>query len=520
MKLFHFSDWERLRGKEYVYAHVEELSQLKEEITLDEISRSLRSSMSPFRMLYAATNPAKRSHFMYDKWPELYKHMPNFTGTPPDPVKCKCHLCTMCLNKDMEFEYDEFGVCTNPNCAFLDFCLENGNDPIRFTSPSYTIDFGHKDSRNKPLRCKGNQPYWRMIHCTTEENYHLPTTMVQDLKDSQDEANFKMFTLGEIIDLGVAKAFPAFSFDYNVNTGKPFIADPTKDIFWTHDHNNRPRCAVVIQEHTESSISTEKDDVDVEVRCIKDYALFDTEEELLDESGKRIRGVGPEHVAQAFIRDFSDWNKESIELKNQRTVYIHGDHTALNMKMGPFAPNEFQIMHDLLVEAGFLVEIAVRKETSKGIQIGVADRLAVTNWMLRDDKGRARVVINKDCKYLIRSLEDTERKPLDKEPIDKSCDELARRATNLSKIHLVTHPAEALGYYLVRRFNLLKIDDGFKFVYVPGEKLMNFDKKGNTDFIEENPEPQDEFSLIDYLKSDMAIENDGLGNFLDFYSQW
>jgi hypothetical protein len=520
LHLFHFSDWGRLRGKEYSFAHMEEISQLDQEIVLDEISRSLRSSNSPIRTLYAATNPPKsRSHFLYNKW-DLTDYMPNHRGEKFSPILCKCQYCDVCINDDsdpQEWLYDESGVCTNPECKFLSLCTVLGNTPRRYSKTSYSLDVGHKSTRNVSISCPGNEPFWRVVHTKTTDNYHLPSDFVQSIKSSQDEANFAMFTMGEIIDLGIMKAFPSFSYDANVNLGTQFEVDPTLDIYWTHDHNNRPRCSVVVQEHTPLSISDKEGDMEVEVRCIKDYALFDTEEEFLSETGKRVRGVGPEHMAQAFIKDYSDWNKKSIELGNQKTVYLHGDHTALNQKMGPFSKNEFQIIHDLLVEAGFLVEIAVKKESNKGIQIGVSDRLAITNWMMRDDKGKIRVKINKCCKYLLKSLEDTERKPLDKEPIDKSCDELARRATNLSIIHLVTHPAEALGYYLVRRFNLLKIDEGFKFVYVPGEGVMNFNNKGKTDFIEPEPQPKDDFSLLDYIKSDMPDEFD---QFLDFYSQW
>lgn len=536
---FHFSDWERLRGKEYSYAHMEELSQLKEEITLDEISRSLRSSASPIRMLYAATNPPQsRSHFMYDKWHELVEHMPNHVGDRPTPITCKCHFCDVCINDKDEPEewlYDDEGVCTNPNCKFLILCVALGNKPQRYKKPSYTLHVGHSSIRNKQIHCPGDQPFWRVIHTATSDNHHLPSDFVQGIKASQDEANFAMFTQGQIIDLGSVKAFPSFSFDSNTINNE-LGTDPTKDIHWTHDHNVRPRCSVVIQEYP-------TEDEDVDIRVIESPTLFDTEEAVLKPEGLelasinpalakdpkfiekyRIRGVGPEHMAQYFINKYQDWNLASIKAGEQKTVYIHGDHTGWNSKMSPFSKNEFQIYADMLSDAGFKVIVACKKEVGKAIQIGVSDRIVLTNWMLRDDKGRVRIKINKSAKYLLKSLEDTERKTNGKEDVDKSCDELARTSTNTKKIHLVTHPAEALGYYLCRRFNMVKVPEGFKFIYVAGDSTLHFDPNtGKTrEEKEVKPEPPKEnqaLALIDLLKADMPGSDDysAIQRFRDYF---
>lgn len=544
---FHFSDWERLRGKEYVYAHMEELSHLGEEITLDEISRSLRSSMSPIRMLYAATNPPKsRSHFMYDKWPELIDHMPNFTGAKPSPAVCKCQFCDICINdkeSPEEWEYDENDICSNPNCKFLDLCLVLGNEPRKYKKTSTTVNFGHPSINGVPRFCPGNQPFWRVIHTQTTDNFHLPSDFVQSIKSSQDDANFRMFTLGEIIDLGVNKAFPAYSYDNNVVL-HDIPVDVTKDIYWTHDHNTRPRCSEIVQEYPVEGSE------DADICFIDEIVMFDTKEPVLKEEAKellkqnpqplteefisrwRIRGVGPEHVAQEFIDRYSNWNLATIEAGDQRKVVLHGDHTALNSKMSPFSKNEFQILYDMLTAAGFKVEVAVKKLANTKIQIAVSDRLAVTNWLLRDDKGRSRIKINaKKCPYLMKSLEDTIKKINDMEKIDKSCDDLAAAATNTAKVHLVTHPAEAAGYYLVRRFNLLKVPEGFKFVYVPGEPLLNFDNKGNTFYSKEDQDKEAKKAedaknqaqlLIDYFKQEVEDNNSfsiaTLEHFRDYFS--
>lgn len=527
--LFHFSDWGRLRGKEYVYAHMEELSQLDEEITLDEIERSIRSAKSPLRMLYAATNPPKsRSHFMYDRW-DLTAHMPNFTGEKPKPIVCKCQFCQKCLDaKQGDWIYDESGFCTNPNCVVLELSKKLGADATRYKRPTYSLSYGHKSNIGKELYCPGNQPFWRVIHCKTEDNFCLPPTLIQELKASQDEANFAMFTEGQILDLGVTKAFPAFSFDYNTNSQDVPISIE-KDIHWSHDHNTRPRCSIIAQEYPQP-------DNEVLIQIVDGIVMFDTHEPVLKEEGLklveknpalqldesfiekyRVRGVGPEHVAQEFVKRYKEWNELS---EKKRTVFLHGDHTALNAKMSPFSKNEFQVIHDILVDAGFNVEICVKKMTNEKIQINVADRLAVTNWMLRDKDGRVRIRINRGpqgCKYLLKSLEDTEKIVKDKEAVDKKCDELAAKATNTKKLHLVTHSAEALGYYLVRRFNLIKVPEGFKFLYVPGQPVLHFDDKGSTYYSDEDKAKEEEKIskaerdaqlLIDLIRAETSQSDD------------
>lgn len=462
----HAADFERLRGKEYVYIHAEEISQFKDERVLDEFSRRLRSSVSPFRMLYATTNPPESmSHFLYQKW-DLTERMPNFEGEKPQPRLCSCQWCPECQNDGQNFGYGKDDYCLNKDCSFKKTCLREGIPPTRFKKPTW-------DFNGKTYSCPGNQTFWRVLTPQANENIHNPSSLNQELKAGHDEASYAVYVHGEARALRSNKVYPAFSFQANSYqpSSSEVETDFDKDIIWSHDYNKRPRCSVVVQEHPEGD--------EVFVRVIDEIVLYDTEElKFNPEDGSRIRGVGPEHAAEKFIERYKNWNQQGILAGNQKTVYIHGDHTSLNNKMSPFSKNEFQVMYDMLVEAGFKVIVAVRKIPGK-MQISQADRIALTNWLLRDNKAINRIKINKvRCKHLLKSLEDLETKTNDREEIKKDCDETARKTTNTKVVHLISHVSDALGYYLVRCFNLVQEGDLIRFIHIEGGSLLNIDKDG------------------------------------------
>lgn len=503
----HFSDWERLRGREYSMIHFEEISQLKEERVVDELNRRLRSPLAPFRMMYCTTNPPEsRSHWMYTKW-DLSKFDPGYQGEKPEVKACKCQFCQDCLNdKDSpgQFPYEEDGTCSNPNCSFLKFCKANNLPLSRSKRPSCVF-------RGKNYSCVGDQAFWRVLHSTALDNPHIPPDLMQSIKVGHDEANFAVYAMGEVRELRSNKCYSSYSFSANVNLNN-LAVDPTKDIHWTHDHNTRPRCSVIIQEYP-------AEDDQVVVQCIDEIIKYDTKEPKLNEDGERIRGVGPEHVALDFIQKYTYWNDASKQSEGgQKTVYLHGDHTALNSKMSPFSANEFQVYYNMLTEAGFKVVVAVKKIKGQ-TQIRVTDRIICTNWMLRDDKGNIRVKVNKECRHLIKSLEDVEWKD-DKSTLNKQCDEYAAKATNTKIVHLLSHPTDALGYYLVRKFNLIKEMDSFRFIYVPGAGMGTIDKDNKIITSNEPEKPKESpLALIDYIRGYTGEEDQSsFDQFRSFYN--
>lgn len=549
----HFSEWNRLRGKTYSYAGLEEISQLEDPIVFDEIERSLRESIAPFRMMYAASNPPESmSHWLYQKF-DLSPYMKDYQGDVPDPILCKCQFCQECLNQNKgEYPYGNDGYCTNPECAFLDLCRKENIPLSREKRPSYNIDFGHKSCRGKELFCPGNQPFRRVIHSVTSDNPHIAGELVQSLKAGQDETNFAIFTMGEVRALNSNKIYPSYAFGMNTYQKEAIVADPAKDLIWSHDFNVRPRCSVIIQEiHEENDIIVDvlNEIARYDAKVLKSkFTRKDLEDKNItilkeDESYWTTKSCGPEHVAEDFIKLYQHWNQESIKLGEQKSVLIYGDHTALNSKSSPFSANDFQIMHDMLVEAGFKVQVCIRKVKGK-TQVTQEDRITLTNWMLRDNKGKARIRINRStCKHLIKSLEDLESKMTiaGKREIDKSCDDRAFKATNTNIVHLVSHISDALGYYLIRCFNLTEDNGQINFAYIAGGSLVSIDFATGT-LKEYLPRPTDNSqpvilpakSLDDINKmndeqymemirqhfSPSQEENDPIANFQEYFGYW
>lgn len=512
--LTHFSDWERLRGKEYVYAHLEEISQLKEPRVVDEIDRRLRSPIAPVRMMYATTNPPESmSHFLYDKW-DLHEYMEDFDGEPPQPKLCRCHLCPKCDESNLgDYPFDSMGYCSNPNCAWIEVAIANKLPVKPFKKPLNTID-------GVDYPCPGNQPSWRVYRPKPGSNLHNPATMGQQLKVGHDASNYAVYVQGDVRALTSDKVYYNYSYAGH-SIPKPEV-DPSRDIYWAHDHNLRPRASVIIQEyHNPDSLIPDVLVIDEIVRYEARVTRYD------DDTKERLKGCGPEDVAQDFIDRYSEWNKASIAYGKQKTVYIHGDHTAWNRgaNSSGLSKNAFQIMRDMLKAAGFKVVLAVVKKNKVKIQINVKDRLELTNYMLSDWNRVRHIYVSKSAYHLHKSLSDLEKKNNDKEDIDKSCDELARRSTNPNAVHLISHISDALGYYLARKFNLIKDNSGeFQFVYIPNEAILSIGADGkitkqkDRNKEEEKPRRQSSTDIISMIRDITGADDwSDIGKFSDYF---
>jgi hypothetical protein len=516
------SDDEILRGKNLVFASAEELSQLKDPMVIDELERRLRSSEAPYNALVGVTNPPDSfSHFMFDKWPSLFKLMPDYEGELPESRLCRCHYCPKCDEKNLgSFEWDEYGFCTNPNCAWLEASKSlhaQGHTgvkvaPFQRSKNRYT----DLDGVERDHVCPGNQDYWRVLNPSPGENIHVASTMMQGLKSSQDEKNFQVYSQGVVMPLSSDKVYCNYSFMGNTLL-KPIQVDTTKDIYWTHDHNNRPRCSAIIQEYPNEEVGIPK------VMIVDEIVMYEAKVPRYDDETKlRIKGAFADDVAVEFIERYKDWNEAGIAAGKQKTVYLFGDPTALNRKQAHSSSlNEFQIMKKMLEKAGFKVVNTV--QTRKGSQISVKERLAITNYMLRDPEGKTWIKINrKECPHAIKSFSDVERLNNDMEAIDKSCDELARRTSNPNAIHLISHITDAIGYYLARKFNLIQIGESeFKFIYISDTAILRVQKDGKIEMTPDKPTPlrprRESNDVLDIIRQSMRETTEDYGMLRDFY---
>lgn len=513
----HFSDWARLKGKEVSFIFFDEMSQCEDPEPFEELTRRLRSPYTPFHQFYATTNPpTSMSHWIYDRW-DFSQYIDGWEGDKPKPKLCDCNFCQECLNNGLgEFPYTDDGWCTNPNCAQIEtFRKINEGLPASQQVPlkpaHRVVGALPKDSYPdyEPYYCPGGQNMWRLFMGNSMDNYAIQASVMQNLKQSQDKANFDLHVLGKPSSLGSNKAYYNYSMS---NIIDDINVDPEKDIHWSFDFNVIPQCSVICQ-----LVTREIDGVEeicpVVVDEIAKYQHWD---------GKNWkRGAGPEHVAQDFIKRYTEWNEKG---NRKRWVLLHGDHTTLNIKQSPSEASSFQIVVNMLQEAGFNVLCTVKKV--KGVQVLERRRVNAVNWLLKDPKGNSRLQITRGCKHLRKSLEDMEIDKSTNSLKKKSIDDAVAASTNLDKIHLQSHISDALGYFIVRKWDLVGTDENpLSYVYVPGYKLIDVDtddisaanlpEKQSDEPIsirDVHPEPG---SLLEYIKG-IEEEQEDFG----LFGQW
>jgi hypothetical protein len=519
----HFDDWERLRGQETSFIHFEEVSQMDDANPFEELTRRLRSTTSPMRQLYCTTNPPESmSHWIYDKW-DFSPYLSDFEGERPNPKLCSCQFCKECLDQlGLKFPYDDYGVCTNPTCANIELM-----ETIKKTAetpelikigpyPRSTFDLGFGEEY-----CPGNQNFYRIFMGNAKDNYALPAEVMQSAKTAHDAKKWSLYMLGEPGSLVSNKGYPAYSTNNVINSVE---ADPEKDIHWSHDINIRPCCSVIGQEGL------------MEINGVEEIVPIVLEESVLWDcmtpDGKKVRGVGPEHVAEDFINKYKEWNELSKEY-GHRTVYIHGDHTALNNKSGvsPLAASTYQVMVDRLQAAGFKCICTLKKTPGVKIQVNELDRVNCVNWLLCDYEGNRRLTImRKGTPYLRKSLEDLQFDKSSQKLKKKQCDDAAAETTDTSKIHLISHVSDALGYWLVRKWNLVQKPDGSidRFVYIPGFPLIDIDLQNGTlssrekaakrEYVTINEVAANPGTLLDYIKQQNAEQdaNESFGGYFGY----
>ncbi len=517
----HFDDWERLRGQETAFIHFDEISQAKNADGFEELTRRLRSPFAPFRQFFATTNPPESlSHWIYDKW-DFTSYITDYEGETPEPKLCTCQFCQECLNAKLgQFVYDENGLCTNPNCAYMDrlILINQGLEPNEqipiSPSPRPMAKLPYEDAA---WACGGNQNAWRIFMSNANDNHGLPSELMQTLTQSHDQAKLDLYVMGAPNSLGANKAYHSYSMNNIINDVE---ADPEKDIHWTHDFNVKPQASVIVQ-----LMEREIDGRDeITPRAIDEIVL----DSYVDDKGRTKRGAGPEHVAQEFINRYNRWN---IEGGKKKWVLLHGDHTCLNNKQSPASPNNFQVIVSMLEEAGFNVLCTIVKPpkgSNMKIQVNERDRVICTNWMLRDNKGNRRLEICRKLIHLRKSLEDIEIDKSTSKLLKKVVDDAAAASTDLGKCLLQSHSSDALGYLLARKWNLVKDETGLiNFVYVQGYKLLNIDRDDVSKINLEDHKPDEPpsihntipqpGSILDWLKNSNSDFDDDVNNFRGYF---
>jgi hypothetical protein len=418
----HFADYTILRGANLGFAHIEEASLLKDKSVMGEVLRRMSNNRVKQKQIFLTSNPEETHGWLYDEF-KLEQFEPGYEG-PPIPIRppCNCQYCQTCLNMKVgEFLYNEKGFC--PEC--------NGK---------------------KETDCPGNQDYWRVIFVDSTDNAHLSQSYRQTQKLSTSAAEFALYSEGQVIELRAGKVYEPFKRKHNVLPANVPL-DYDLPLFWNHDFNISFMCSDIIQEVGEDPI------------------VFD---EIV------IPEKGPKEAAIEFLNRYGYYNQ---------TIYLIFDPAAFNRSItGDDGGIRIKIMRDVLENPqkyGFpddvlpkhVVELT-RKEEGQ-TKVLVSSRVDSVNTLLDDGAENHRLKINPSCVWTIRSLEalkwaENNGKPV----IDVSVDKAAAKHPDKSTVRTLSHPTDALGYYVYKRFPVVSRKLARQYAYLPGAPGIETDPEG------------------------------------------
>lgn len=465
----HFSDPEILKGIDADICEFEEADLIRDEGAFEELLARLSGKKGPLRQLILTTNPVRASRgWIRDKF-KLWQMKPDYKG-PLEPIvdPCSCHLCQQCLNaKYGEWEFiDSSGnisttrgsTCPNPGCKKIQL-------------------IGKPEAKDND--CPGNQVFYRVIQTSSVDNIHIPSDYAQSASRGMSEATAAAMVRGEINENIDGLVYSAFT-DNNILKVKQKV-DLNKDLIWSLDFNYDPQCSVVCQEtETEDGFN-----ITVIDEIVKWNAL-------------------PEHVAKEFCMRYHKFKG------TDREVYLYSDPAGLYGGGKDLKPTFYQTIVDILRKPSdefgeydphgqsFKVKIMMRidpkpytDKTREKVKINVAERIDATNAMLRNDLGEIRLFVNQSCRYLISSFEGVSW-AADGQSIDKKIDEYAKKKSK-DIVRAMTHPGDSIGYYIAKRFPLIRNKAGIQVFQVPGEssivyKSGRFEERIRTEHIAKETE--------------------------------
>lgn len=484
----HLDEVLRLRGRTVDMLIIEECTQLSDSKSFEEASRRMSSIKLPILQIVLLTNNPENRNWVYEKF-ALKQFMPAYkqSGLPRIPIgqPCSCHLCQKCLF---------------PSQDQLDLGIKSEEiEFINHICPKCKNKQEFYINQNKKMYCPGKQEYWRVIKISSQDNPHLPGSYVQDNLAAMDKETAALYIYGEFIELRKGYVYWAFTDENILPTHRKI--DWHKNLIWSFDFNTSFQCSVICQEEKEN----EKD------------IVFVVDEVVIPET----KPNGPQYIVAQFIYQLKQQStpEEYENFKQNYKVEIYGDPNGYNRNLGSSEATYYQVIFNELKKEGFNLQIKVSRKVTgrkgKG-PLPVITKVNNLNMMLRDKEGNKKVFVNPHCAYLIAGLDGVRFKP-DGKTIDVLPDKNAAESTDKSIIFSLTHPTDALAYYISKRFPLIDESELINpFLLSPNEESIQLTDQGIVEKkfkqVEEKP-PMPHISLSDFIGDQMFSNNEELDLF-------
>jgi hypothetical protein len=401
------------------------------------------------------TNPLKaRRGWIKEKF-KLHQLNPEYKGeVEPIVPPCDCHMCPACKktkNGDWLFvdpqtkepSTKKGAICSNSECSVVKAI---GVPQV------------------KDNDCPGNQVYFRVIELSSADNPHKPSDYESSAGAGMSEETRNAMIDGQAYESKNGEVYQAFC-DENILVNSVPI-DLTKDLVWSLDFNYDPQCSVICQEFNEGNSFY----INVIDEIVKWNAL-------------------PEHAAKEFCKRYHFFKE------TDNYIDVYSDPAGLWGGGKDLKPTYYKTIIDYLRaptnelgeiaegygKPGFVcpdgykpfkvrVKMQLDKRSYKDknrikVKVPLADSIQALNHLLKNEINESKIFINPKCKYLICSLENVKWDGTGQD-IDKSIDKKAARKR--SGIHPMTHPSDALRYYVYKRFPLIKNKKGVMLIQSPG----------------------------------------------------
>lgn len=423
----HFGDAENLKGAEADMILVEEPDNLPDKTAYMRLIATLTGKAWKYKQVLLMANPGEFRCWLDDEF-QLDQFSPDYDGPPVEiGQRCQCHICDRCRLTGLgEFQYVN-GECSNENCA--------------------AITKLHPKPNKKHSECPGNQQYHRVLRSSTLDNPTVRGDVVDSMLGTMDKTTAEASVFGREIRIGEGFVYHTFSYNTHVAGSLGCILkqevelDPRRPVVWSGDWNVKPQCSGIIQEQNDE---------------FGDYAV------QIDEIVKW--NAEPHDVAKHLAKYLKDRGFTSY-------VEVYGDPTGV-ADGTQSERSKFKQFMDTLKAEGIEAKYKVGKKRS------IKDSVQDTNACLMNAKGQVRFFINKRCKHTILSFQQTEWDKDGKWQINKQCDQNAfnrfkrEPEETMNAVVQMTHPSDAIRYYLMVRFASWKNKKAPMFVQFPGESVI------------------------------------------------